>query len=154
MCLSGLPEGYDATKYAEQMEDERIRDDFFGVEKETTSAQGFVLSNIEKLNADQYQAFRKISGAVLGTNKQRLFFLEGAGGCGMLPFIFIFILLPFFIGKTFLYNTIIRWILAGKPLPEAESLVQGPLKLDRGSVISAASTGIAALLLIGGATVQ
>jgi hypothetical protein len=55
------------------------------------------------------------------------------------------------IGKTFLYNTLIRWCLAGKPEEGAD---QPDEALIRGSVISAASTGIAALLLIGGGTVH
>ena len=58
----------------------------------------------------------------------------------------------------------IRWCLAGKPdfrsngglaLPQVGGPSNEPNKtLNRGSVISAASTGIAALLLIGGGTVH
>jgi hypothetical protein len=55
-----------------------------------------------------------------------------------------------------LYNTLIRWCLAGKPSEENEE-EQGHQELavlKRGSVISSATTGVAALLLIGGGTVH
>jgi len=53
-----------------------------------------------------------------------------------------------------LYNALIRWCLAGKPDLDTDNLAQGRSTLFSGSVISAASTGIAALLLIGGGTVH
>lgn len=61
-------------------------------------------------------------------------------------------------GKTYLYNTIIRWCLAGMP-QVLEYSGTAPAndfqpQLNRGSVISCATTGIAALLLIGGGTVH
>ena len=78
----------------------------------------------------------------------RLFFIEGAGGCGKIVSILKF---HTYLGKTHLYNTLIRWILAGKPDPNQRH--QGKsIALKKGSVISCASTGIAALLLIGGGT--
>lgn len=58
------------------------------------------------------------------------------------------------LGKTFLYNTIIRWVLANKPPIIDFSLLPDNSELRRGSVIATASTGIAALLLIGGGTVH
>ncbi|KAL3073743.1 hypothetical protein niasHS_015485 [Heterodera schachtii] len=64
-------------------------------------------------------------------------------------------LLDDFYGKTFFYNTLIKWCVAGKPmLSDGADTVWGRDKdsLRRSAVIAAASTGIAALLLIGGGT--
>lgn len=72
-----------------------------------------------KDNEDQKRAFEQIMKAVHSKYGERLFFLEGPGGCG----------------KTYLYNTLIA-----------------QLRHEKRGVISCASTGIAALLLMGGTT--
>jgi hypothetical protein len=61
-----------------------------------------------------------------------------------------------YLGKTFLYNALIRWCLAGKPENVENDCHEWPQSstLNRGSVITAASTGIAGILLIGGGTVH
>ena len=57
-----------------------------------------------------------------------------------------------------MYNTLIRWLLAGKPSfagnPDLQTKQSNVLfqTLQRSSVIATASTGIAAMLLIGGGT--
>ena len=53
-----------------------------------------------------------------------------------------------------MYNTLIRWCLAGKPLITADAEFPASSSLCKGKVVSAASTGIAALLLLGGGTVH
>ena len=53
-----------------------------------------------------------------------------------------------------MYNTLIRWCLAGKPFVGGPDELPEIVELCKGNVISAASTGIAALLLIGGGTVH
>ena len=54
-----------------------------------------------------------------------------------------------------MYNTLIRWCLAGMPaFEDTESEVCREDKLCTNRVISAASTGNASLLLIGGGTVH
>lgn len=135
MGLHGLPNDYSFEEQANLMESEDIHDEFFGADNSFQSPQQFALHHIAQLNSDQKTAFQSISDAVMGKNSQKLFFIEGSGGCG----------------KTYLYNALIRWCLAGKP--SSENLVFNN-EIVRGSVISAASTGIAALLLIGGGTVH
>ncbi|KAL3115858.1 hypothetical protein niasHT_007158 [Heterodera trifolii] len=139
--LSGLPEDYDFQRQANLLEEDNLLDDFYGgdANQRRKSLQQIAVEQVEKLNADQMAAFDKISRAVLNGGEQKLFFLEGAGGCG----------------KTFFYNTLIKWCVAGKPmLSESDNTVWGRDKdsLRRSAVIAAASTGIAALLLIGGGT--
>jgi hypothetical protein len=71
--------------------------------------------------------------------------------------LFSYIYVQFFVGKTFLYNALIRWCLAGKPDDMQNDLChEWPQNsaLQRGCVITAASTGIAGILLIGGGTVH
>lgn len=131
-------------------------DDFYGQESKDKTYVQIVDKAIRSLNDDQKKAFSRISDAILGRSREKHFFIEGEGGTG----------------KTFLYNTLIRWCLSGKPmdvLPLAASDRDddSPLgaserdesrshdddkDLCRGSVIAAASTGIAGLLLIGGGT--
>ena len=53
-----------------------------------------------------------------------------------------------------MYNTLIRWCLAGKPFVGGPDELPEIVELCKGNVISAANTGIAALLLIGGGTVH
>lgn len=38
----------------------------------------------KRLNSDQKQAFRSISNAIDGTSSDRLFFIEGEGGTGII----------------------------------------------------------------------
>ena len=68
------------------------------------------------------------------------------------------------LGKTWLYNVVIRWCMAGKPFvgdliegledcyPTPEEEGEDRMKLNRSYAMACASTGIAALLLIGGGT--
>ncbi|KAL3125241.1 hypothetical protein niasHT_005847 [Heterodera trifolii] len=139
--LSGLPEDYDFQRQANLLEEDNMLDDFYGgdANQRRKSLQQIAVEQVGQLNADQMVAFDKISQAVLSGGEQKLFFLEGAGGCG----------------KTFFYNTLIKWCVAGKPmLSDSVNTVWGRDKdtLRRSAVIAAASTGIAALLLIGGGT--
>lgn len=53
-----------------------------------------------------------------------------------------------------MYNTLIRWCLAGKPVIARADDFPDSSHLSKGKVVAAASTGIAALLLIGGGTVH
>lgn len=53
-----------------------------------------------------------------------------------------------------MYNTLIRWCLAGKPLITEDTEFPASTDLCKGKVVAAASTGIAALLLLGGGTVH
>ncbi|KAL3105716.1 hypothetical protein niasHT_029001 [Heterodera trifolii] len=141
--LSGLPEDYDFQRQANLLEEDNLLDGFYGgdANQRRKSLQQIAVEQVGQLNADQMVAFDKISQAVLSGGGQKLFFLEGAGGCG----------------KTFFYNTLIKWCVAGKPmLSDSANTVWGRDKdsLRRSAVIAAASTGIAALLLIGGGTVH
>ena len=137
--LLGLPIGFDFAEQAKLMADQALMDDFFAADgARNSSLTSVVIADIQKLNIDQRKAFDRICAAITGRGEQRCFFVEGAGGCG----------------KTFLYNTLIRWCLAGKPDVTVLNGTQGIDHFSSGSVISAASTGIAALLLIGGGTVH
>jgi hypothetical protein len=84
MGLEGLPEDYDHEKFAEEIEGESLLDDFYGNDKtRKKSPQQMALEGIKKLNTEQIQAFKQFKEAL--TNplaKNKLFFLEGAGGCG------------------------------------------------------------------------
>lgn len=65
------------------MERDTLEADFYGGEKNRSkSHQSFVFEQIKKLNTDQLRVFRKIKSAVLNNESQKLFFLEGSGGCG------------------------------------------------------------------------
>ena len=221
MGLPAIATDFDFEEQAQRIESDELLNDFYGAEKIRRSPQQFVTDQVEKLNKDQRAAFDRISSAILDGRGRRLFFVEGAGGCGNF---FSVLLRSFSIfrvkGKTYLYNTLIRWILAGKPnitsqkliatneasetldtinpmpmavdnvqsgqdnavqsnaaknpLPVAMDNVQGdgnntsqinaainplPMAVDpelliKGKVSASASTGIAALLLIGGGTVH
>ena len=76
------------------MEKEILNDDFYGAEKSRRSPQKFVVDQIRRLNEDQRAAFDQISTALNGSGVRRLFFVEGAGGCGTSIHI-IFLLLSF-----------------------------------------------------------
>jgi hypothetical protein len=78
------------------------------------------LTDISRLNSNQQAAYHKIKESIIGINRQKLFFIDGPGGTG----------------KSFLYNTLIRYTI-------------GVLKK---TVIVVASSGIAALILQEGRT--
>uniref|UniRef100_A0A914I8I8 ATP-dependent DNA helicase n=1 Tax=Globodera rostochiensis TaxID=31243 RepID=A0A914I8I8_GLORO len=137
--LSGLPNDYNFDRQAGALQQATLLDEFYGDQQgRAKSPQQIAIEKIGLLNKDQRNAFNDISSAIRSADGQRLFFLEGSGGCG----------------KTFLYNTLIKWCLAGKPTfnstTNQERGRENPLCTS--SVIAAASTGIAALLLIGGGT--
>ncbi|KAL3071933.1 hypothetical protein niasHS_017226 [Heterodera schachtii] len=139
--LSGLPDDYDFQRQATILEQDSLLDDFYGgdANQRRKSPQQVAVEQVARLNVDQMAAFDKISQALLGGGEHKLFFLEGAGGCG----------------KTFFYNTLIKWCVAGKPMLSAShdnAWGRDEMTLKRSAVIAAASTGIAALLLIGGGT--
>uniref|UniRef100_A0A914I8K2 ATP-dependent DNA helicase n=1 Tax=Globodera rostochiensis TaxID=31243 RepID=A0A914I8K2_GLORO len=136
--LCGLPSDYSFGYQGAILEETRLENDFYGDHAQRLTPQKLVEKHVKKLNVDQRKAFACITEAVNGRGNKRCFFVEGSGGCG----------------KTFLYNTLIRWCLAGKPQINSEPELprQAPTQLNTGSVLASASTGIAALLLIGGAT--
>lgn len=74
---------YNHENVGEILEADTILDDFYGGEQNRRkSPRSFVLEQIKLLNADQLAAFNRIKSAVLDNNPQKLFFLEGSGGCG------------------------------------------------------------------------
>jgi hypothetical protein len=90
MGLEGLPEDYDHEKVAEEIEGESLLDDFYGNgDRRKKTPQQIALEGISKLNKEQTEAFKHIKKALVNQNHDnKLFFLEGAGGCGALfPFI-------------------------------------------------------------------
>uniref|UniRef100_A0A183CL30 ATP-dependent DNA helicase n=1 Tax=Globodera pallida TaxID=36090 RepID=A0A183CL30_GLOPA len=138
MGLRGLPNNYSFEHQAQQLSEASMMDGFYGnEERQRKTLQQVAVQGVHRLNSDQRKAFNCVTDAISGRGEERYFFIEGAGG------------------KTFLYNTLIRWCLAGKPTLEDVHSRQGRnTVLQSGSVISAASTGIAALLLLGGGTVH
>ena len=66
-----------------------IADDFWGTNSSNQNAQSFVLNQIAKLTDEQKLAFNTIADAINGFGKQKLFFVEGPGGCGMISLNFI-----------------------------------------------------------------
>jgi hypothetical protein len=84
MCLEGLPDDYDHEKVAEEIEGESLMDDFYGNgDRRKKTPQQVALEGISKLNPEQTSAFKKLKYALTNsTAKNKLFFLEGAGGCG------------------------------------------------------------------------
>lgn len=118
--LTGLPNNYDHEKVGEEIEGEEILDDFYGNYKRDITPQAVALKEIAKFNKDQKEAFGKIAKSVQNKDmhcRGRCFFVNGSGGCGIISsrknIIFIIIL-----GKTFLYNALIRWCFAGMPDPD------------------------------------
>lgn len=75
------------------MEEDTLWDDFYGSDRsKNKSPQQIVQEQISRLNPDQKTAFDIISTSIeKDDSEKRMFFVEGAGGCGI--FIFIFILL-------------------------------------------------------------
>ncbi|KAL3079415.1 hypothetical protein niasHS_013061 [Heterodera schachtii] len=138
--LKGLPVGYDFQHQAQLLEEDNILDSFYGEDagQRRKPPQQVAVEQIGRLNPDQRDAFAEISTSILGGCDQKLFFLEGAGGCG----------------KTYFYNTLIKWCIAGNPPLDGNANSQWVRnqELQRDTVVAAASTGIAALLLIGGGT--
>ena len=121
----GLPAplNYDQGKMEEEMGDDELLNLVGGDDskKKKHTWESVAKERISKINdnEDQKRAFDRIMNAVHSKQGDRLFFLEGPGGCG----------------KTFIYNTLIA-----------------QLRHEKRSVIACASTGIAALLLMGGST--
>jgi hypothetical protein len=94
MCLEGLPEDYDHEKVAEEIEGESLLDDFYGNgDRRKKTPQQIALDGISKLNPEQAKAFEQIKKALLNPNEEKkLFFLEGAGGCGtIINFLVLFV---------------------------------------------------------------
>ena len=126
MGLPAVPNDFDFQEQSERIESDEFLNDFYGAERNRTSPEKFVFNQVEKLNKDQRAAFDRISSAILEGNDHRLFFVEGAGGCGKLfrlSFLNFHSVVLGFSGKTYLYNTLIRWILAGKPSIAAMKLL-------------------------------
>jgi hypothetical protein len=119
MGLTGLPPDYNHEEHAAEIEGNMLEDHFYGRDinkKNRPNPQRFALNQIARLNNDQRAAFDTIAAALSSCVGDRLFFIEGAGGTGKLEF-FITHSNSRFLGKTFLYNVLIRWCLAGKPTP-------------------------------------
>ena len=117
------PKGYDQEKMEQEMGEDELLNLIGGDDKDKGKHtwNSVARERVAKMkdNEDQKRAYDRIMKAVHSKHGERLFFLEGPGGCG----------------KTFLYNTIIA-----------------QLRHEKRNVIACASTGIAALLLIGGST--
>jgi hypothetical protein len=91
MGLEGLPADYDHEKVSEEIEGESLMDEFYGNEDRKKSKQKVALDLIAKLNSEQTKAFNKFKEALTNTSQDStLFFLEGAGGCGIHNFLFCF----------------------------------------------------------------
>jgi hypothetical protein len=84
MGLEGLPANYDHEMVAAEIEGEALMDDFFGNEdRRRKTPQQVALEGIAKLNNGQRRAFYRFKAALNnGIGAKKLFFLEGAGGCG------------------------------------------------------------------------
>lgn len=80
--IHGLPSDYDHDAQAQFMENESLEEDFYRGSSRGKSPQQLALDGVEKLNKDQLAAFNKIKKALLENNSNKLFFVEGAGGCG------------------------------------------------------------------------
>lgn len=123
--LIGLPADYNYEERAQLLEGEAVLDEFYGEDLDKKqSPRQIAWNNIRILNIDQRKAFEKISEAIIGKNSQKLFFIEGEGGTGTLHLDF----LVDFLGKTYLYNTLIRWCLAGKPEEETHGSMEDASK--------------------------
>lgn len=91
MGLAGLPDDFNFEIQAREVENEDLIGDFYGGEKRNQTAEQFVIEQIKKLNTEQKDAFDRISAAVLGLDEQKLFFIDGGGGCGIFCSLNIFI---------------------------------------------------------------
>jgi len=112
MGLAGVPTDFNYEEMHAEFEGHSLEDVYYGSASRDKSVQEVALDFVKKLNPDQMAAFDEIAQALLGRGAQRLFMVKGDGGCGNL---FYFIICIIFIGKSYLYNTLIRWVLAGKP---------------------------------------
>lgn len=85
MGLSGLPATYNHETVSAEIEGEGLLDDFYGGVNRKTTFRDVALAHLKKLNDEQRNAFEKIAEAINSEDStgKRLFFLEGAGGCGM-----------------------------------------------------------------------
>jgi len=82
--LTGLPPDFNFELHGEVMEGEQLLDAFFGDESSRQhSLSSVAIKHIRSLNADQFSAFEIVKSAICGRGDNRLFFIEGAGGCGM-----------------------------------------------------------------------
>lgn len=82
----GLTIDAELLQHMEHMELQALADDFYGAEiANRRSPKQVALEQISKLrkNPDQAFAFDKICEAINGQGGQKLFFVEGAGGCGI-----------------------------------------------------------------------
>lgn len=86
--IFGLPTDYNFAQYEKKFGDEAFEEEFFAGAKKGVRSQKIAVDFIKRLNADQRKAFDEISNALTGESEQRLFFVEGAGGCGMYLLIF------------------------------------------------------------------
>jgi hypothetical protein len=67
----------------EILEEGGLLDDFYGDDRgRKRTPQEVVRGQMKQLNDDQRKAFDRISSAITGRGDKRLFFVEGAGGCG------------------------------------------------------------------------
>jgi hypothetical protein len=81
--LHGLPEDFDMERQTEDLEEGGLFDDFYGDDRgRKRTPQEVVRGQLKQLNEDQRAAFEHISNAILSRGDNRLFFVEGAGGCG------------------------------------------------------------------------
>ena len=79
----GLPEDFNLEQQTELLEEGGLLDDFYGDDRgRKRTPQEVVRSQLRQLNEDQRTAFDLISSAIMGRGDKRLFFVEGAGGCG------------------------------------------------------------------------
>lgn len=82
MGLPAVANDFDFEEQAHRIESDELLNDFYGAEKLRKSPEQFVFDQVKKLNTDQRAAFDRITSSILGRDDHRLFFLEGAGGCG------------------------------------------------------------------------
>lgn len=124
--LSGVPADYNFDRQADSLGEESLWEDFYGDDRQRkNSPQKTAINHVRKLNRDQRVAFDRVSQSILGKGDNHLFFIEGAGGCGIYLLFFRYLLYGYITGKTHLYNTLIRWCLAGKPALDTEETEQG-----------------------------
>ena len=82
MGINGLPADYNHEEYSDKFERQILEDDFYGNGDRSKGAKDFALKQINLLNKDQRAAFDEIREAICNNGEQKLFFIEGAGGCG------------------------------------------------------------------------
>lgn len=79
------PVDYDFDKQAEILDEDTLWDDFYGSDRsKNKSPQQIVKEQISRLNSDQRAAFDLITTSIeKADSEKRMFFVEGAGGCGI-----------------------------------------------------------------------